>query len=144
MTTRSKTRAASRRRPHPSHRPEQVPAAVTAPAAAEVAEVALTVTIDADRARRLWIVMAAAGGVLRQPGRFQRGSGEYYHHDLSSGWDAGRAMWCDTALDAMVLADYERACGYQVLSLWDLAYEPGHVVVSTRPAPEGTVPANQL
>lgn len=94
----------------------------------------LSVRIDPQRASLLYNNACRASEMIWD-GRFETlGDGVFLPDDPV--WDSGRLMWCDSALDAMVLADYEAACGYQSLLLWDLASFdsgfPGHVVLSSR------------
>ena len=94
----------------------------------------LVIHIDAERASALWHT-ACGARVIDQDGRFELMGGDVYTHSGESTWKGGTVMWCASALEAIVLSDYEAACGYDRQLLWDLAAgadDSGHVVLSSR------------
>ena len=101
----------------------------------ETVPLTMLVTIDETRAQMLWHAAAAVAGFDLDWGFEVPGSAGPYVHDGDAVWDGGRLMWCDSGLEAMVLADYERACGFASRHLWDVSGPagPGHVVLSARP-----------
>lgn len=54
-------------------------------------------------------------------------------------FDDGTLHWCESAVEALLLAKVHRAAGFTAHVLWDLAAEPGgpvpdgHVVLTSRP-----------
>jgi hypothetical protein len=55
---------------------------------------------------------------------------------------SGTLFWCERALEAMAVCQYERACGYNASMLWDVYADPAgpdrDVVLSSRPYPQAT------
>lgn len=106
------------------------------PDAEHAAIVNLIVRIDPERASLLYNNAARSSDFDSQEG-FEVLDGAAHLPDDCDAWDRGRLMWCDSVLEAIVLADYETACGYQSQLLWDLATfgsdHQGHVVLSSRP-----------
>lgn len=98
--------------------------------------ITLTVRIDARRAERLWHAAMAAAN-LDFEDRFETVEGDAgtYVHDANA-WADGMVMWCDGALEAFTLADYEASNGYASCVLWDLCYGPewpgGYAVLTSR------------
>ena len=99
--------------------------------------VVLSVRITSSRAQKLWHTAAAAAPIDLED-RF-----EYIEDSPAPAlededfWASGTVMWCDSALDAFTLADYETSLGFANRLLWDLAMGPnwpgGYAVLSTRP-----------
>ena len=91
------------------------------------------VHIDAERASALWHI-ACGSKVLDQDGRFELIGGDAHTYSEERSRKGGTVMWCESALEAIVLADYEAFCGYGSWRLWDMAAqegESGHVVLSS-------------
>jgi hypothetical protein len=97
----------------------------------------LAVRIDARRAQLLWNNASPVAGFPFDD-RFEvlDTDGVTYVHD-ARGWDDGIIMWCDGALEAMTLADYEMSNGFTTRLLWDLCCGPdwpsGYAVLTSRP-----------
>lgn len=101
----------------------------------QASTVSLTVRIDPQRATLLYNTAARVSGFDLEE-RFEvLGDGQLPENP--NDWEGGRLMWCDSRLEAMILADYETACGFQSQLLWDLAAFDtdieGPVVLSSRP-----------
>lgn len=97
----------------------------------------LKVRIDERRAQLLYSNASPAAGFPFDD-RFEPLDSDErsYMHDPRV-WDAGSIMWCDGALEAMTLADYEVSNGYMTRLLWDLRCGPdwpsGYAVLTSRP-----------
>lgn len=95
----------------------------------------LVVQMDAERASAL-CQNSASADALDQEGRFFLRGAEGFADAQDPAWKGGTLMWCENALEAIVLCDYEAACGHRSQRLWDEASDannPGHVVLSARP-----------
>jgi len=93
----------------------------------------LVVHIDAERANALWHI-ACGPKVLDEDDRFELIGGDAHTYSERSR-KGGTVMWCQSALEAIVLSDYEAARGHGSWRLWDMAArgcESGHVVLTSR------------
>jgi hypothetical protein len=99
--------------------------------------ITLAVRIDERRAQMLWH-NAAPAATMDFEDRFEslEGDGGTYVHD-SRAWADGMVMWCDGALEAITLADYETSNGFVSCLLWDVCCGPdwpgGYAVLTSRP-----------
>lgn len=96
----------------------------------------LAVRIDARRAQLLQSNASPAAYFEHDhEARFENLDGVDLRNNRA--WACGTVMWCDGALEAMALADYEEKAGYASYLLWDLWTGPewptGHAVLTSRP-----------
>jgi hypothetical protein len=97
-----------------------------------------TLAIDIDDVKAGWLRRSSqTATTLNLVGRFEAVGGEMFCPADDPVWDGGTLVWCDSALDAIVLAAYEQHHGYRSTLLWDVAADApsdgGHVVLTTRP-----------
>lgn len=102
------------------------------------APITLSIRIDARRAQMLWHNASPAASLASDfDDRFESlDSDDRTAHDAHA-WAVGTVMWCDGALEAITLADFEEDSGFVSHLLWDMCSGPewpgGYAVLTSRP-----------
>lgn len=117
------------------HAPNRGTTMITSPS--DAMPTVVTITVGAVEAGLLAHTACAADPIFADSLEV-RGTGGYLA-DADPRWGAGTLLWCDSTIEALVVCQYERACGYDATAVWDVCMAADcadpHAVLTSRPWP---------